>query len=63
MIVSLIRFPAFPGIAMPLSNQSQDEEVRKGIRKLRELLDDPVKFEKWANETLDMSNRLRRARK
>lgn len=36
-----------------------DEEVRRGIRTLRQLLKDPVKFERWANETLDMS-RLRK---
>jgi hypothetical protein len=42
-----------------LTNQSEDEEVRKGIMKLKELLKDPAKFEKWANETLDKS-RLRR---
>jgi hypothetical protein len=42
-----------------LASQSQDDEVRKGIRKLKALLKDPAKFEKWANETLDMS-RLRK---
>lgn len=42
-----------------VASQSYDDEVKKGIRKLRTLLKDPVKFEKWANETLDMS-RLRR---
>ena len=42
-----------------LATESQDEEVRRGIRKLRELLKDPVEFEKWANETLDKS-RLRK---
>ncbi len=42
-----------------LADQSQDEEVKKGIKKLRALLKDPAKFEKWANETLDMS-RLRK---
>ncbi len=36
-----------------------DDEVKNGIRKLRALLKDPAKFERWANETLDMS-RLRR---
>jgi len=42
-----------------LVDESQDDEVRKGIKKLRALLRDPAKFEKWANETLDMS-RLRK---
>lgn len=42
-----------------LANQSEDEEVKRGIKKLNVLLKDPVKFEKWANETLDMS-RLRK---
>ncbi len=42
-----------------LADQSQDDEVKKGIKKLRALLKDPAKFEKWANETLDMS-RLRK---
>ncbi len=42
-----------------LASQSQDEDVKRAIRKLRVLLKDPAKFEKWANETLDMS-RLRR---
>ena len=42
-----------------LADESQDDEVRKGIKKLRALLRDPAKFEKWANETLDMS-RLRK---
>jgi len=39
-----------------LSGQIQDEEVRDGIRKLKKLLENPVAFEKWANETLDMSS-------
>ncbi len=42
-----------------LADESQDDEVRKGIKKLRALLKDPAKFEKWANETLDTS-RLRK---
>ncbi len=42
-----------------LADQSQDDEVKKGIKRLRALLKDPAKFEKWANETLDMS-RLRK---
>lgn len=37
------------------SNQVLDEDVKRGMKKLRELLKDPVKFEQWANETLDMS--------
>ncbi len=39
---------------------SLDKETMDGIRKLRELLKDPAKFEKWANETLDMSRMRRR---
>lgn len=39
--------------------QVEDEDVRKGIRTLKQLLKDPAKFERWANDTLDMS-RLRR---
>ncbi len=42
-----------------ISNQALDEDVKRGIRKLRELLKDPAKFERWANETLDLS-RLRK---
>ena len=42
-----------------LTTRSRDEEVRKGIKKLKELLKDPAEFEKWANETLDRS-RLRK---
>lgn len=41
-----------------LASRTQDDDVEKGIRRLRILLKDPAKFEKWANETLDMS-RLR----
>ena len=40
--------------------QVLDEDVKRGMRKLKELLKDPVRFEKWANETLDMSRRKRR---
>jgi hypothetical protein len=36
-----------------------DDDVRKGIKTLKQLLKDPAKFEQWANETLDMS-RLRK---
>ncbi len=42
------------------SNQVLDEDVKRGIRKLSELLKDPTKFERWANETLDMSRRRKR---
>lgn len=42
-----------------LVDRAQDEDVKKGIRKLKLLLKDPVRFERWANETLDMS-RLRK---
>lgn len=41
------------------SNPVLDEDVKRGMRKLRELLKDPTKFEQWANETLDTS-RLRK---
>jgi AAA+ superfamily predicted ATPase len=40
-------------------SQVLDEDVKKGIERLNRLLKDPAKFEKWANETLDMS-RLRK---
>ena len=36
-----------------------DDDVRRGIRTLKQLLKDPARFEQWANETLDMS-RLRK---
>jgi hypothetical protein len=39
--------------------KSLDKEVLAGIRKLKRLLSDASEFEKWANETLDMS-RLRK---
>jgi len=39
--------------------QVLDEDVKKGMRTLKQLLKDPPRFEMWANETLDMS-RLRR---
>jgi hypothetical protein len=42
------------------ADQSQDDEVKKGIKKLRTLLKDPAKFEKWANETLDVSRMRKR---
>ena len=38
--------------------EALDEDVKRGIRTLKQLLKDPAKFEQWANETLDMS-RLR----
>ncbi len=37
-----------------------DEDVKRGMRKLRELLKDRSKFEQWANETLDMSRMRKR---
>jgi hypothetical protein len=39
---------------------SLDEEAAKGAKKLRKLFADPEAFEKWANETLDMSRKRRR---
>jgi len=39
--------------------QALDEDVKRGMRTLRQLLKNPSKFEEWANETLDMS-RLRK---
>ncbi len=42
------------------SRRVSDEDVAKGMMKLRELLKDPEKFEKWANETLDESRRRKR---
>ena len=38
---------------------SLDEEAKRGIRKLNQLLNDPIEFEKWANDALDKS-RLRK---
>ncbi|MDA4121810.1 MAG: hypothetical protein OK456_01365 [Thaumarchaeota archaeon] len=45
---------------MPDSAAPLDEETRTAIKKLRELMADPVAFERWANETLDMSRMRRR---
>jgi AAA+ superfamily predicted ATPase len=39
--------------------QVLDEDVKRGMRTLKQLLKNPSKFEEWANETLDMS-RLRK---
>jgi AAA+ superfamily predicted ATPase len=39
--------------------QVLDEDVKRGMRTLKQLLKNPAKFEEWANETLDMS-RLRK---
>ncbi len=39
--------------------QTLDEDVKRGMRTLKSLVKDPAKFERWANETLDMS-RLRK---
>jgi len=38
---------------------SLDREAEEGAKKLRELHANPIEFERWANETLDMS-RMRR---
>ncbi len=43
-----------------LYKRVSDEDVAKGIMKLKKLLEDPEKFEKWANKTLDMSRRRKR---
>lgn len=40
---------------------SLEEEARRGAEKLKKLLANPEEFERWANETLDMS-RMRRRR-
>ena len=32
-----------------------EKEALRGVKKLKQLLSDPVLFEKWANETLDRS--------
>jgi len=37
-----------------------DDDLERARRHLDELLKDPVAFEKWANETLDMALRLRK---
>jgi hypothetical protein len=39
--------------------QALDEDVKRGMKTLKQLLKNPAKFEEWANETLDMS-RLRK---
>ena len=39
--------------------QVLDEDVKRRMRTLKQLLKNPAKFEEWANETLDMS-RLRK---
>jgi AAA+ superfamily predicted ATPase len=39
---------------------SLDEEARKGAEKLRKLLSNPEEFERWANETFDMSRMRKR---
>jgi len=39
---------------------SLDEEARKGAAKLKKLLENPEEFERWANETLDMSRMRKR---
>jgi hypothetical protein len=41
------------------NEQALEDDVKSGIRTLKQLLKDPAKFERWANETLDMS-RLRK---
>jgi hypothetical protein len=37
-----------------------DDDVKKGIRKLRELPRDPTAFEEWAEKTFDMSRMRKR---
>lgn len=39
---------------------SLDEETKQAIKWVRELLANPDEFERWANETLDMSRMRRR---
>jgi hypothetical protein len=39
---------------------SDDAKLEEARRHLDELLKDPAEFEKWANETLDMSRMRRR---
>jgi hypothetical protein len=43
-------FSDMPEIEAPL-----DEETKAALRWVKELLADPAEFERWANETLDMS--------
>ena len=45
---------------MPDNEAPLDEETRMAIKKVRELMADPAAFERWANETLDMSRMRRR---
>jgi hypothetical protein len=40
---------------------SYEEDVETASENVKKLLEDPVVFEKWVNETLDMS-RIRRRR-
>jgi hypothetical protein len=44
-----------------LKKAPSDEDVARASKYVKELLADPVAFEKWVNETLDMS-RMRRRR-
>jgi hypothetical protein len=48
-----------------MSNTDQgllEKEALRGARKLKQLLSDPIAFEKWANETLDRSS-MRKGKK
>ena len=57
--VGLLASPTTIGLMAQTKPQELDEDVRRGIRTLKQLLKNPSKFEEWANETLDMS-RLRK---
>ena len=49
---------------MRQTHQEQlEKEALMGAKKLKELLSDPVTFEKWANETLDRSRMRKKGKK
>jgi hypothetical protein len=47
-------------IDMPESEAPLDEETRAALKWVEQLLADPIRFERWANETLDMSRMRKR---
>ena len=47
-------------IGMPESEAPLDEETRAALKWVEQLLADPIRFERWANETLDMSRMRKR---
>ena len=57
--MGLLASPAAIELMVQPKQQVLDEDVKRGMRTLKQLLKNPSKFEEWANETLDMS-RLRK---